>query len=177
MKSNGGYSAILTVSLALLAGGCQSSSTLPPPRQQQSGVTRLPIAGQQQTDVPANSTSVDQAVLSDPSAVKLDSIIEGILLFFQQNKGMPGKLDDLRSIAGEEQLDITAPSGQVYVYYPQGLTSPGTSKLLVVCDPQESPNGRRWCILVSQLNPGAPLTGEVLAIPEIVYRSYLASNP
>jgi hypothetical protein len=76
----------------------------------------------------------------------------------------------------QTDLILTAPDGEPYAYIPEGLTTPNTKKLLVVYDPQESQNGKRWCILLAQLSPGAPLTGEVLALPEIVFRAYLASK-
>jgi hypothetical protein len=158
---------------AACIGGCQGSAA--PPRQQTGspGVTRLPVVGHTAPDVPAN---IDQALMTDPSAERLGDIDAALILYFHANQGMPGQLDDLRATAGPD-LNLIAPSGQPYVYIPQGLAVRNSDKLLVVYDPQESPNGRRWCILAVQLRPGAPLSAEVIALSEALFRTYLASQP
>jgi hypothetical protein len=162
---------LLLAMAAGLTAGCASTSSAPPPGQR-GGVGALPVAGG--NDSPE---TIDQAVLTDASAVRLDDIVEAILLYFSANKGMAPRLEELRTMPGEENLNLTAPSGQEYYYAPQGLSSPAGNKLLIVYDPMESANGKRWCILASQLRQGAPLTAEVIALPEIVFRAYLASNP
>jgi hypothetical protein len=159
---------VLIASMAL-AWGCQSNTTPPP---QGSVPPPLPVV-----KAPVGNTP-DQAVDTDPSAQRLDDILGALLLYFRANQGMPPALEDLRTVAGfGSELNLISPSGQPYGYVPAGLTIPGNNKRLVVYDPAENPNGRRWCILVSALSPGAALTAEVLEIPEAMFREYLASNP
>jgi hypothetical protein len=162
----------LVLGAAMHLAGCQSS-TAPSPPPSGAGVTQLPVAGQSAPDVTKNT---NQVFLTDASAVRLDEIVGDLLLYFRANQGMPGQLDDLRTVAGSD-LNLIAPCGQPYGYVPQGLSVRNSNKLLVVYDPQESADGRRWCILAVQLQPGAPLTAEVLAIPEALFRTYLASQP
>jgi hypothetical protein len=166
--------AAICIAAAMSIAGCQSSTApTPQPQPPDAAVTRLPVAGQGTPDATLNT---NQAFLTDASAVRLDEIVGDLLLYFRANQGMPGQLEDLRTVAGAD-LNLIAPCGQPYGYVPQGLSVRNSNKLLVVYDPQESADGRRWCILVVQLRPGAPLTAEVLAISETLFRTYLASQP
>jgi hypothetical protein len=155
-----------------LTAGCQSSSSGPQAQGHSGGVQGLPVAGGG-----GGPLTIDQAVLTDPSADRLGDIAEAVLLYFKTNNGMAPNLVDLRRVPGEESLILVSPAGKEYYYVPQGLASPRGNKLLIVYDPDESSDGKRWCILASQMHPGAPLTDEVFALPEIEFRAYLASNP
>jgi hypothetical protein len=159
------------VILGLLAGGCASTTTQTTQTAPRTPPPPLPIAQADQ------SVSTNDTVLADASSVRLESIVDAMLFYFRINQGMPGALDDLKTVPEfGDQINTISPSGDPYVYVPQGLTAPNSDKRLVVYDPRESANGKRWCILVSQLKPGAPLTAEVLAIPEISFRAYLVSG-
>jgi hypothetical protein len=169
---------VTAIILAAMACGCGSSSAPSQPAiQQQStgGLSSLPVVGQ--PPMPEHTSSIDEAVLTDPSALRLGKILEAIFSYFAINKGMPATLDDLKAV--DSELITIAPSGQPYEYYPQGLPLPNSAdkKLLVVADPVETRDGRRYCILASLLKPGAPLTGEVMYIPEVTYAAYRFSHP
>jgi hypothetical protein len=156
----------LPLGLLAVMVGCQSSSA------------PNPSAGPAPSAGGSRLVSSDQAVYTDPSALRLEDIDGAILLFYHIEGSMPPKLEDLRSIgsAGAD-LNFNSPSGQPYGYVPGGLSVAGTQKLLVVYDPVETANGQRWCILISPPQPGAALSAEVMALPEIVFRAYLASEP
>jgi len=149
----------------LCAAGCQSSSP-------------QPVAARPNFVPPGQDTSVssEQALPAGDSGARIEDINEALLVYVKLTRQMPAALDDLKSVYGD-QLLLTNPGGKPYVYVPTGLSMPNSQKILVIYDPDELPNGRRWCILVSDLRPGSPLVTEVLDLPEIVFRSYLASNP
>ena len=63
-------------------------------------MTQLPVAGQSAPDVTKNT---NQVFLTDASAVRLDEIVGDLLLYFRANQGMPGQLDDLRTVAGSDR--------------------------------------------------------------------------
>lgn len=157
--------AAAALGLLAMMGGCQSN---PAP---------TPVAAPAPVVRGNGPVSADQAVYTDPSAIRLEDIDEAILLYYRVQGSMPPTLDDLRSLGSiAADLNLVSPSGQPYAYVPGGLSAPGSQKLLVVYDPADSANGRRWCILISPPHPGAPLSAEVLALPEIVFRTYLASE-
>jgi hypothetical protein len=149
----------------LCASGCQSSSP-------------APAAGRPNYVQPGQDSAVssEQVLPAGDSGARIEEINEALLIYVKANAQMPAVLDDLKSVYGSD-LMLTAPSGKPYVYVPTGLTMPSSPKILVIYDPDELPNGRRWCILVSDLRTGSALVTEVLDLPEIVFRSYLASNP
>jgi hypothetical protein len=167
--------------VALFICGCQSSRSststgAPPPAAAYTSnalVPLLPVAGQPAATATPPTASADDAVHSDATVVRLDDIVGDLLLYFQRHRNMPATLEDL--LAEFPALNITAPSGQPYVYYPQGLTTPNIPKLLVVFDPAETQRGSRWCILVNPLRPGSPLTAEVKELPEVIVSSYRVS--
>jgi hypothetical protein len=145
--------------------GCQSSA--PPPQRP----VNSPAAQNQ-------SLTADQAVNSDVSAMRLDDINGALLLYYRTNQSMPTSLNDLLAVPGfGADLNLVSPSGQPYVYVPAGLTALGTPKLLIVYDPAETPQGKRWCILMARPQPGAALSAEVVDMPEVVFQSFLASEP
>ena len=176
--SKGAHIFRLTLGLmAIVACGCDDSS---PSKSAKRGALQpsdhppppLPIAHS-----PGFSVNTDDAIIPDASSARLDDIVGALLFYIRANQGVPPTLDDLKTLPGvPENLNTISPSGQPYMYAPQGLTAPNSNKRLLVYDPEESANGRRWCILVSQVRPGAPLTAEVLALPEISFRAYLASG-
>jgi hypothetical protein len=152
--------------------GIMTGSNQPPPPLQVVNPGGEPVAGQGQS-----TESPDDAIHSDPSAMRMDDIVEALLLYLKANGGMPARLEDLQTVPMiGPSINAVSPSGAPYAYVPQGLTAPNSNKRLVVYDPLESTNGKRWCILVSQSQAGGPLTAEVLHLPEIVFRAYLASG-
>lgn len=170
--------------LALCFAGCQttttpagapvaSSAAAAPVYSTQSRVPMLPVAGRVDPATAPPTASADEAVKSDATALRLDDIIGDILLYFQIHKAMPPTLEALA--AENPGLNITAPSGKPYVYFPQGLSEPNIPKLLVVYDPEETSRGSRFCILVSELHAGSPLTAEVKELPEVIVSAYRAS--
>jgi hypothetical protein len=158
--------AVLLAALAGAIGACQST----PPRQY---TRRLPA----KDFSPDQNVTADQAVITDPSASQLEDIEEAILFYYRVNQSMPPTLDALRSLGTfGAQLNFISPSGQPYAYFPNGLSMSGSQKFLIACDPAETASGKRWCILISPPRPGAALSAEVIALPEIVFRTYLASE-
>jgi hypothetical protein len=123
---------------------------------------------------PIKPVSINEAIKSDPCALRLHDIAGAILMYYALNREMPTHLEDLRAMQDvDQQLNFTCPvSNQPYVYVPQGMTSPGRTKMILVHDPTPSHNGTRWCILAASGKPGEPISLEVLPITEPVFLSY-----
>ena len=149
------------LALLLLAAGCQSAGSSP--------------AAPQPADHPITE---DQAIPIDVSGERVEQINEALLLYVRIHQGIPAQLSDLQTVPSlGQQLVLVAPNGQPYIYVPNGLSIPNGNKLMIVYDPAEEADGRRWCILVSDLRPGGALTTEVMELPEPIFRAYLASAP
>jgi hypothetical protein len=138
---------------AITLAACQSSPTGP-----------SPSAPQYNTDGPISS---DEAVNSDPDAAQLHDISGTLLLFYALNKKMPDHLSDLQPMAdADEPLKLNSvPSGQPYLYFPQGVTAPDVLSKIIVCDPAPNKLARRWCILMGPQN-GKTLSLNVTSFPE-----------
>jgi hypothetical protein len=83
---------ILLVGSAAFLCGCGNSAA-PAPAGSEEGVSSLPVVGHPQT--PGGTSTIDEAVLTDASAIRLGNILEALFTFFSINKGMPATLDDL----------------------------------------------------------------------------------
>jgi hypothetical protein len=157
-------SAILILAISLFAVGCQ---TVPAhPRQPVDSGVALPT-GRLPTD--------EEAVDSDPCAIRLGQIVECIMQYYLLNKQMPLTLDDLKPLADPGstlQLVCTA-SGLPYQYYPSGLMSAGRSKRIIVYDPTPAHHGSRWCIMMPYTAPGAPMSLFVTLVPEADFKTYV----
>jgi hypothetical protein len=127
-------------------------------------------------------TSADEAVAANPSDVSAGRLhdIEGMLLMYcALHKRMPARLEDLRPLAdADTDLQLTAPSGQPYLYVPYGLVAKGATLRIVVADPAPSAKGSRWCILVPPvpISSNAPASMEVVAVPEVAFRQYVPAE-
>jgi hypothetical protein len=150
----------------------------PLPAQDDAPVEHLPVAGQappQSSSPLGGGSPADQAITSDVSDLRMDDILGGLLFYFRSNHQMPAKLEDLRPIVGRD-LNTDNASDQPFVYVPAGLRLRGSSKLLVVYDPHMHDDHTRWVILLGAFKAGAPPTGEVLSIPEVIFQAYLKSG-
>jgi hypothetical protein len=126
------------------------------------------------TDRPATD---EEAVASDPCAIRLGHLIECMMQYYMLNKQMPQSLDELKPFAevgSPLQLVCTA-TGQPYQYYPSGLMSAGRSKRIIVYDPTPAHHGSRWCIMMPYTAPGAAMSLEVVAVPEADFSTYVPS--
>jgi hypothetical protein len=116
--------------------------------------------------------STEDAVGTDPCAARLTNIEETILLYYSANGQLPARLEDLVSLANDA-LDLTCPvSHQQYLYFRDGLVSPGLSKRIIVSDPTPAHESKRWCIFMAPSAPGAALVLETREISEAVYNGY-----
>ncbi len=120
----------------------------------------------------------DTVVGSDPCAARLHDIEGMMLYYYAVNKKMPEKLDELKPFADIDQTpDFRCPeSGLPYLYYPNGLSTIGKDKLIVICDPEPTHGGNRYCIFVSPHTAGSALSAEVLPLPEGLFRGYLPAQ-
>ena len=118
-----------------------------------------------------NTRTLDQALGTDESAVRLDGIINAMLLYYSVKRDLPQQLTDLLPLT-DNDLQLTAPSNQPYVYVRAGLGTKGTDKRVIVYDPLPTTNGRRWCIVLDKTPPGASLALEPQPIPENVFLGY-----
>lgn len=156
--------------LALCAMSCQQHpQSAQPPKHPLVVKTTSSVAGD-----PMKPVSVDEAVASDPCALRLHDISGALLMYYMLHREMPAKLDDLRSVQDIDQnLQFTCPaSGLPYGYSPQGLSAPGRKKLILVHDSTPSHRGIRWCILAPSVKPGEAVSLEVLPLTEPVFLSY-----
>ena len=95
------------------------------------------------------------------------------------HKQMPARLEDLIPLADADvDLKLTAPSGQPYLYVPDGLLAPGATHRIVVADPAPSRAGSRWCIQMPPQPIGgrAPASMEVVAVPEAAFKRYVPAD-
>ncbi len=126
--------------------------------------------------LPSNRPATDEeAVASDPCAIRLDHVVECMMQYYALNKRMPDSLDELKPFAdvgSPLQLVCTA-SGQSYQYYPSGLMSAGRSKRIIVYDPTPAHHGSRWCIMMPYTQAGAPMSLFVTAVPEADFSTYV----
>lgn len=117
----------------------------------------------------------DQAVVTDPCAIRLHDIGGAILQYFALNKRLPDRLEDATTFADTDQpLQFTCPtSGKTYGYAPRGLVLEGRKKRIIVFDQMAAHEGQRWCVFMADdPRPGAAQSIEVLAVPEGVFRLY-----
>jgi hypothetical protein len=166
MALNRLISAALIGAAVFVASGCESTTTSSSPRAMNNSANDQAL-------------TADQALNTDPSALRLDDIDGAMLLYYRDNQQMPPRLEDLGPYAQSVgiTLNLVSPgNGMHYGYDANGMTALGATKLLVVYDPAPGTNGRRWCILMAPPHPGAALSAEVLDIPEFEFRSYLASE-
>jgi hypothetical protein len=118
--------------------------------------------------------SPDEAVDSDPSAIRLHDIAGALLQYYALNKRLPDRLEDAAALADTDQpLQLTSPaSGKPYGYVPQGLVLEGRKKRIIVFDPAPH-QGQRWCVFIAdQTRPGGAQSVEVLPVPEGVFGLY-----
>lgn len=110
----------------------------------------------------------------DTSPARLQDIGGYIMLFYRQYKRMPASLDELKTMPGGDEVNILSPSGQPFGYYPDGAwTSKQPQKCVIAYDPAVSPNGFRWCLLMSlpKGNAGS-LSVEAVSLPDSNFREY-----
>jgi hypothetical protein len=153
--------------------GCRSTST----GQNHPTARTIQLSA---SDLAAGQTlTPDEAVNSDPCAIRLHDIAGDLLLYYAVNKRLPERLEDLRSLGADEtEPDFTCPlTHQPYVYVPNGLIGPGESKRIIVYDAIPAHNGKRFCILMPiHDKPGAAQSVEVLAVPEARFSTYLPTG-
>ena len=122
-----------------------------------------------------NRLTPDQAVATDPCAIRLHDIGGALLHYFAVNKRLPDRLEEVQSFGDADQpLQFTCPtSGKTYGYAPQGLILEGRKKRIIVFDQMAAHDGQRWCVFMAEEpRPGAAQSIEVLAVPEGVFRLY-----
>ena len=168
-KENVRWAGVAWVALSLLGlelSGCASSPPVKGPAR--------PGAVTVNKGAPGTLTP-EQLALSDPCAIRLHDISGEMLLFYAINRRLPEKLDELKAMADvDARVEFTCPvSGQPYQYAPQGLRSPGMTRLLVAYDATPAHDGKRWCILMAEPKPGQPLATWVEQLAEPVFRAYL----
>jgi len=153
----------------LLASGCETQTT-------NVGVATEHVAAPQvDSGQPHQSLSPDEAVDSDPCAIRLHDIGGALLQYYALNKRLPDRLEDAAALADPGQpLQLTCPaSGKPYGYAPAGLMMEGRRKRIIVFDPTPAHDGLRWCVFMAdQTRPGAAQSVEVLPVPEGVFRLY-----
>ena len=163
--------------LGVGATGCvtttrQLSPGLAPPPQSSASMDDVRQA--EAADV--GPVSADDAVSADASAARLHDIEGPLLMYYALHHRLPDRLEEIRPLAdADTDLQLVAPSGQPYLYAPNGLGAPGTSKRIIVADPAPSPRtGARQCILMPPppTTLGAPLSMEVLPVPEAAFKQF-----
>lgn len=123
--------------------------------------------------------STDEAMATDPCAMRLQDIGGALLQYFALNKRLPARLEDVKTIVGVDQsLQFACPaSGKPYGFAPAGLILEGRKKRIIIYDPTPAHDGRRWCVFMTdQRRPGAAQSLEVLAVPEAVFHLYLPAD-
>lgn len=164
---------VMAMLVLIVAEGCRSTSTV----QTRATPQTISLSA---SDLTAGQTlTPEEAVNSDPCAIRLHDIAGDLLLYYAVNKRLPERLEDLHSLGADEtESNFTCPlTHQPYVYVPSGLIGPGESKRIIVYDALPAHNGKRWCILMPiHDKPGAAQSVEVLAVPEATFDTYLPTG-
>jgi hypothetical protein len=116
--------------------------------------------------------------LDDPCAERLHNLIGPILQYVVLNRQLPPKLDDVKQFADfGVPADLTCPeSKQTYVYVPNGLKHEKQTNVIIVHDAAPAHNNRRWCITMAPRAAGQPIQLEVIDVPEVFFRTYVAAE-
>ncbi len=163
---NHGGCFVLAAALALC--GCETQTT-------KVGVATMHADPAQPSGHPSGRLTPDEAVATDPCAMRLHDISGALLQYFALNKRLPDKLDDVKAFADAgEPLQLSCPaSGKPYGYAPAGLVLEGRRKRIIVFDPTPAHDGQRWCVFMADdTRPGAAQSLEVLPVPEAVFHLY-----
>jgi hypothetical protein len=121
------------------------------------------------------NATLDDAVASDPCAVRMGDITAALTMYYGLNKQLPGSLEQLKPLANPgSELLLTCPvSSLPYVYSPAGLLAVGTNKRIVVWDATPAHDGSRWCILMPPVQTGGVVSFELVALPEAAFKLYV----
>ena len=152
----------IALAISLLTTGCQST----PPDTKQSAATPMPSD---------RDVTLDDALSTDPCALRLGDITAALTMFYSLNKRLPSSLDELKPLAAPgSDLAFTCPvSSQPYVYSPEGLLSIGTNKKIIIWDATPAHNGSRWCILMPPAQATTAVSFELVALPERAFKTYI----
>jgi hypothetical protein len=149
------FVAINVTALLLLAAGCQSGA---------------PAARTERMQ----EIEADRAVASDPVAIQMQNISGAMLMYIAGHQKLPAHLEDLRKSPDVDTplVFISPTTGKPYSYEPAGLVSEGKSKRIVLYESDAGRKQSRWCILMSDPAANAPLSVDVLLVPESVFKTY-----
>jgi len=105
---------------------------------------------------------------TDPCANRLHDLCGPLLLYFNAQRRLPDKLEDLSQVPGFENIrDFTCPvSGKPYVYDPKGLAGLEPGSRVIIYDPLPSHSGMRWGVAVTIPGNDDPLIAKVIGLPE-----------
>lgn len=153
---------------ALTLAGCQTQTYVT-----SGGHTRI-VAN------PADgSMSLDQALDSDPCAVRMDNIEAALLTYYALYKKMPPNLEAIAPMADVDQpLYFTSPiTGAPFGYSKNGLVAPGRSKRIIVYETVPEHPGHRWCIRMQMTaKPTDAQSTEVVKLSEKDFEHYLKNG-
>jgi len=140
--------------------------------------TRLPtsVAGGKPTVAPTNDGSISGGEAVDPSEMCLQNIESAFLLYYSINRALPPRLEDLISLSSDDLPLMCPASDREYIYIKDGLSMPGNSHQIIVCDPTPARDGKRWCIVMAPPKPGAALELEPQHLPESIFRNLQPSQ-
>ena len=168
------FTATLAMSLFFAAGCASETSTTPPPRH--SALTDADLAGLGVVPgAPASGQpvgSVEQAVGSDPCAIRLGEIQDALVRYYAARRELPQQLQFLWAENGTG-LQLACPkSGHLYSYSREGLVNPGRTMRIIVWDDAPVHDGYRWCILMA-ISPSGGLALDIKPLPEAVFKTYI----
>jgi hypothetical protein len=117
------------------------------------------------TTRPSNASPITN---TDPCANRLHDFCGPLLLYFNVERRLPQRIEELGQVTGFENLrDFTCPvSHQPYIYSPTGIPGLEPGSRVVLYDPIPSHSGVRWGIAVQVPGEDQPLIAKVIALPE-----------
>jgi hypothetical protein len=105
---------------------------------------------------------------TDPCASRLHELCGPLLLYYNLQRRLPERIEELGQVPGFEGLrDFTCPtSGRPYIYNSAGVAGLEPGSRVVIYDPLPSHSGIRWGVAVQIPGEDQPLIAKVIGLPE-----------
>lgn len=131
-----------------------------------------------QSDPAARPEQIENALHSDPCALRLQQIGGALLEYYAIHGRLPTRLEDLSTLTDLEQpLSFSCPgTGKPLVYVPSGLVRLADPQPIVLFDPTVDRARLRWVIRLRRPTPREAGTTFVEHLPESVFQTFVPAQ-